>query len=63
MNGIETQNFSNSVHVDDATSNEANVEEISEREMRLCLLRYLSAGPSEREMHEYLARYLYAGSS
>ena len=33
MNGIETQNFSNSVHVDDATSNEANVEEISEREM------------------------------
>ena len=58
MNDFETRSLSNGGHVDDA-----NVEEISEREMRLCLLRYLSAGPSEREMHEYLARYLYDGSS
>ena len=39
---------SNGSHVDDATSNEANVEEISEREMHEYLARYLSAGLPER---------------
>ena len=48
MNGIETQSFSNGSHVDDTTSNEANVEEISEREMHEYLARYLSAGLPER---------------
>ena len=48
MNGIETRSFSNDVHVDDATSNEANVEEMTEREMHEYLARYLSAGLPER---------------
>ena len=48
MNGIETQSFSNDCHVDNTTSNEANVEEISEREMHECLARCSSAGPHER---------------
>ena len=37
MNKIETQIVSNGSHVDDTMSNGANVEEISEREMRLHL--------------------------
>ena len=48
MNEIETQSFSNGSHVDDATSNKANVEEITEREMHLYLERYLSAGTPEK---------------
>ena len=45
---MKRKSFSNNSHVDDASSNEANVEEISEREMHEYLERYLSASTPEK---------------